>query len=114
METEIRDWGVDKSDTQRPGVPMERPALARKAPSGIAVRSSALPPRGVSGLIRRAAYRYPEHKPRRWLLLMFADRVDVLEHGYGRYLLLFGVGLAGGAVAAARGLMRPSPRWRAA
>lgn len=37
------------------------------------------PPRGLSGLIRRAGYRIPEHKAGRWLLLMLGDRVDVWE-----------------------------------
>jgi hypothetical protein len=37
------------------------------------------PPRGLSGLIRRAAYRVPEHKAPRWMLLLLGDRVDVWE-----------------------------------
>jgi hypothetical protein len=41
------------------------------------VFSSANPPRGVSGLIRRLAYRSPDYRPQRWLLLVLADRVDV-------------------------------------
>lgn len=37
------------------------------------------PPRGLSGLIRRAGYRLPEHKAARWMLLLLGDRVDVWE-----------------------------------
>src|SRR4029079_7351599 len=37
------------------------------------------PPRGLSGLIRRAGYRVPEHKAGRWMLLLLGDRVDVWE-----------------------------------
>jgi hypothetical protein len=44
------------------------------------VYSTALPPRGLSGVLRRAAYKIPDYKPRRWMLLLAADRVDVLEH----------------------------------
>lgn len=44
------------------------------------VYSTAIPPRGISGLIRRAAYRIPEHHASRWMLLLLADRVDALEH----------------------------------
>lgn len=39
-----------------------------------------VPLRSVSGLLRRLAYRIPEQRPRRWLLLLIADRVDVAEH----------------------------------
>jgi hypothetical protein len=44
------------------------------------VYSTAIPPRGLSGAIRRAAYSVPEHRARRWLLLLVADRVDAIEH----------------------------------
>jgi ferritin-like metal-binding protein YciE len=37
-------------------------------------------PRLASGALRRLAYRLPEHQARRWLLLLAADRVDVMEH----------------------------------
>ena len=38
------------------------------------------PPRGLSGLIRRLAYRVPEHRATHWALLLLGDRVDVFEH----------------------------------
>ena len=38
------------------------------------------PLRGVSGLIRRLAYSVRETKARHWMILLLADRVDVLEH----------------------------------
>lgn len=37
------------------------------------------PPRGLSGVMRRAAYRIPDYEARRWALLLAADRVDALE-----------------------------------
>ena len=56
------------------------------------VYSTALPPRGLSGLLRRKAYTIPDHKPQRWMLLLAADRVDVLEHmKLGRVLVGAGV-----------------------
>jgi hypothetical protein len=58
------------------------------------VFGTAQPPAGLSGLIRRFAYRYPDNKPRRWLMLMLADRVDVLEHSLLRRSLPVGAGLA--------------------
>lgn len=44
------------------------------------VYSTAIPPRGLSGAIRRAAYRVPDHRARRWMLLLAADRIDAIEH----------------------------------
>lgn len=39
------------------------------------------PPRGVSGALRRLAYRkYSEGRAAHWLILVVADRVDALEH----------------------------------
>ena len=43
------------------------------------------PPRGLSGLIRRAGYKIPEHKAGRWMLLLLGDRVDVWENRLRRY-----------------------------
>jgi len=39
-------------------------------------------PKGVSGALRRLAYGLPDYRVRRWLLLLVADRVDALEHGW--------------------------------
>jgi hypothetical protein len=54
------------------------------------------PPRGLSGAIRRLAYRVPDYRPRRWLLLMLADRIDVLESNPTKLIrLMGGLGLLG-------------------
>jgi hypothetical protein len=57
------------------------------------------PPRGLSGLIRRAGYRVPEHKAGRWMLLLLGDRVDVWESRLRRHrwtvLALVAAGLGG-------------------
>lgn len=44
-----------------------------------AVYGTALPPRGISGAIRRAAFRWSESNWLHWLLLLGADRVNVVE-----------------------------------
>lgn len=96
--------GVDAAAERRPGVPMAahpRPAAGahwqrpERQPgsehhlhhAGIEratpVVGTAQPLRGASGLIRRRAYRIPEHHARHWALLMLADRVDVLEDRLG-------------------------------
>ena len=43
------------------------------------VFGTSCPPRGVSGQIRDAAYRYSEGRTVRWIGLLFADRVDMVE-----------------------------------
>ncbi|WP_437925559.1 hypothetical protein WMF37_41930 [Sorangium sp. So ce291] len=93
-------WGVDLYPEDRPGVPREapphllscahwteperqpiegrvlwRPGLARPTP----VFSTALPPRGVSGALRRLAHEIPDHRLPHAILQMIADRVDTLE-----------------------------------
>jgi hypothetical protein len=40
------------------------------------VFGTAIPLKGVSGAIRKAAYNYPDHYLRHWMMLMAADRVD--------------------------------------
>ena len=44
-----------------------------------AVFGTAIPPRGLSGVIRRQAFRYSESQWMHWLLLMGADRINVVE-----------------------------------
>lgn len=101
----IRDRGIDAELERRPGVPMEtlpHPVVGahwrepdRQEPTATVLKrreidrltpvfGTAQPPRGASGLVRRLAYRIPEHRARRWMLLLVADRVDVLEHRLGR------------------------------
>src|SRR5690606_6810186 len=58
---------------------LHRAALDAPTP----VFGTAQPPHGVSGALRRAAYRLPERRARHWLLLLLADRVDMLEDRVG-------------------------------
>ncbi|MGI9245815.1 MAG: hypothetical protein ACR2I8_03810, partial [Steroidobacteraceae bacterium] len=43
------------------------------------VFGTAVPPSGLSGAIRRRAFRHSENDLRHWLLLLAADRVNVFE-----------------------------------
>jgi hypothetical protein len=119
--------GVDAAPAARPGVPRERPARGvgawwrraerqrgAGAPSRQGLRPATAafgtgqPPRGLSGLLRRAAYRIPEHRASRWALLLAGDRLDVLEHRLARaaWLLPVAAVVAAGYAAMARGLDR--------
>lgn len=96
----VQGWGVDLDPKDRPAVPKERfdpegtgahwhfPERQperyprEKTPEHkflTPVFGTSCPPKGLSGAIRRYAYRYSEGRLAHWLLLMGADRVDVLE-----------------------------------
>ncbi|MFL6708668.1 MAG: hypothetical protein ACJ8HI_10725 [Massilia sp.] len=102
----IPGWGADLDPNVRPGVPMERrpprlPAGAIKPlaqqpktvevfhsperPGITPIFGTSTPPAGLSGTIRRAAYKLTENDIRHWLLLLVADRVNVVE-GIGQDL----------------------------
>jgi hypothetical protein len=104
-------WGTDARMEDRPGVPMEfvpphpvgQPHWSEPEPQGVSrpsvmdrrrgltpVYGTAVPLRGLSGLLRRLAYRRPTYRTGRWMTLMLADRVDVLEHTVGPVALLLG------------------------
>ncbi len=40
---------------------------------------STLPPKNVSGFLRRAAFKFSENDVRHWLIMLFADRINVVE-----------------------------------
>jgi len=96
----IQGWGADLDPQVRPGVPMERtpprfvqphwdapeqqPVTVKvfhstERPGLTPVFGTSVPPSGMSGLIRSGAYRFSENDVRRWLMLLFADRVNVVE-----------------------------------
>jgi hypothetical protein len=113
--------GRDLAPNERPGVPMEhdpRPLTAavrwnepeRMTPVPwvtkrmeldrlTPVYSTALPPRGLSGVLRRVAYAIPESHARHWATLLLADRVDVLEHRIGKLVKMVVLVPAGTAAA---------------
>lgn len=51
---------------------IERPGITR-------VFGTSTPPAGLSGAIRRFAYKYSEATATHWMTLIFADRVDVIQ-----------------------------------
>lgn len=104
----IRGWGADLDPRRRPGVPMEekdpQPRAGAQAPiepqqtgqpvthahGGLPkmppVYGTSIPPKGLSGVLRKVAYGYPDHWVRHWMVLLVADRVDVWEHRLRRGL----------------------------
>lgn len=102
----IQGWGADLDRKNRPGVPMERtPPRFIKSPDGdpapqeqhvevlvsterpgrTPLFGSAQPPSGLSGALRRSAFKHSENDLRHWLLLLVADRVNMVE-GIGQDL----------------------------
>lgn len=97
----IPGWGVDLDPNDRPSVPRERfdpdstgahwyfpERQPEKWPRERSIEhkfltpvfGTACPPRGLSGEIRRFAYKWSEGRAAHWMLLMVADRVDALEN----------------------------------
>ena len=101
--SQIKGWGVDADSDNDPTYPMknrnngehegyswDRPPQQSKSveilhsnerPNVSAVFGTSTPPAGLSGMIRRAAFKYSENSYGHWLPLMLADRVGVVE-GY--------------------------------
>lgn len=100
LRSSIQGWGVDLDPQDRPAVPKEnfnpegtgahwhfperQPELYPRERSTehkflTPVFGTVCPPKGLSGAIRRYAYRYSEGQLSHWLLLVAGDRVDVLE-----------------------------------
>jgi hypothetical protein len=101
VHADIPGWGVDGDPRMRPGVPMmlkpeprggahwEQPERQPPPDFPVFTRAeldeltpafgTAAPPKGLSGVLRRVAYAIPENRVRHVMLLLMADRVDVLE-----------------------------------
>ena len=96
----IEGWGADLDPQNRPAHPKERmpPRLdnppqapldfqpvrvevlcSTERPGLTPVFGTACPPSGLSGMIRRLAFRHSENDIRHWLQLLLADRVNVVE-----------------------------------
>jgi hypothetical protein len=75
-----------------------RPAVTSRYRPLTPVFATVAPPRGLSGLVRRIAYRTPDYRARRYALLLIADRIDVFEHRglrIGVAALALAVGIVG-------------------
>jgi len=99
--SQVPGWGVDADPQNDPTYPMkhrtdgehagyrwERPAQqpvnvevlhSNERPNVSAVFGTATPPAGLSGMLRRFAFRYSESSYGHWLPLMLADRVNEVE-----------------------------------
>lgn len=123
---QIVGWGVDAARENRPGSPMElepprkmgqppydvpeeqagagphRPSVKAKTRPLTPVYGTVVPGRALSGVLRKLAYRLPESRRRRWMMLMISDRIDVLEHTVLPGLLKIG-GVAALAIVGALG-----------
>ncbi len=101
LRARIPGWGADLDPADRPSVPRERfdPSFSgahwgehperqpEKWPRERSVEHTELPPvfgttcppKGLSGVVRKHAYaQYSEGQAAHWLLLIAADRIDVL------------------------------------
>ena len=96
----INGWGADLDPAVRPSYPREYPSevktprgevkhwqkpttkilVTNEQPGITPVFGTSCPLHGLSGRLREFAYQYGEGTNRRWMTLMFADRVDVMEH----------------------------------
>ena len=111
LRSTIPGWGADLDPADRPSVPREvrldpeqngahwdlPERQPEKWPRERSIEHAMLtpvfgtscPPRGLSGALRRYAYRrHSEGKAAHWLILMGADRVDALEHHLRSFLTL--------------------------
>jgi len=96
----IKGWGADLDRKNRPAVPMERTPprfihahegklpqqpenvevlVSTERPGITPIFGTAQPPKGLSGMMRRLAFRWSENDMRHWLILLAADRVNVVE-----------------------------------
>ena len=98
---DIKGWGVDADPENDPTYPIrkrspddergynwERPAQQRvnieilhsiERPDLTSVFGTSTPPSGLSGAIRRFAFKYSENSYLHWLPLLLADRINVYE-----------------------------------
>lgn len=95
----IIGWGVDADEGVRPNYPMWKPAtegtgahwkIPEQQPNFVDFHSIERPrtthvfgntchPKGLSGIIRKFAFKYSESNLIHWMTLLFADRVDMVE-----------------------------------
>lgn len=97
----IKGWGVDadprndptypikqRTDEEQQGYSWERPEQqpidievlhSNERPNITAVFGTSVPPSGLSGMLRRCAFKYSEGSYGHWLPLLLADRVNVVE-----------------------------------
>lgn len=97
----IKGWGIDadpkndptypmkhRTDEEQKGYSWKRPTQqpidievlhSIERPNVSAVFGTSAPPSGLSGMIRRFAFKYSENSYLHWLPLLLADRVNMVE-----------------------------------
>lgn len=97
----IVGWGADLDHANRPAYPRERKPnrlegihwqeppeqqtsdveilKSNERPAMTPLFGTTVPPTGISGNMRRFAFRFSENDLRHWLLLLAADRVNMVE-----------------------------------
>ncbi|MFB9864527.1 hypothetical protein [Rufibacter immobilis] len=97
----IKGWGIDADPKNDPTYPMrnraaedtksydwQRPTQqpidievhhSTERPNVSAVFGTSVPPSGLSGMLRRYAFKHPENQYGRWLPMLLADRINVVE-----------------------------------
>ncbi|MFN2476513.1 MAG: hypothetical protein ABR526_09280 [Chthoniobacterales bacterium] len=97
----VKGWGVDANPKNDPTYPMksrnngehagytwQRPAQqpidvevlhSNERPNVTSVFGTSTPPRGLSGMLRRYAFKFSESSYGHWLPLMAADRIGIAE-----------------------------------
>ncbi|MFD0764369.1 hypothetical protein ACFQZI_05865 [Mucilaginibacter lutimaris] len=98
---DIPGWGMDADPENEPTYPIknytgddhkrinyerseQQPAnveilKSNERPGLTAVFGTTVPPSGLSGVIRRYAFKHSEDRYRHWLPLILADRINILE-----------------------------------
>jgi hypothetical protein len=97
---DIKGWGADLDPANRPAYPKERiPARntgvhwdkldqqvqnvrvyhSTERPGITPVFGTSTPPMGVSGKMRDIAFKFSENDIRHWMILLMADRINVVE-----------------------------------
>lgn len=99
--SQVKGWGIDADPENDPTYPMkkrvegehdgykwERPTQQKvevevlhsnERPNVAATFGTPNPPTGISGMIRREAFKYSENSYGHWVPLMLADRVQMVE-----------------------------------
>ncbi len=100
LRARIPGWGADLDPADRPSYPREQPGIETGARWDFPERQderwprersvehafvtpvfgTSAPPKGVSGAVRKYAYKYSEGRAAHWLLLIAGDRIDAWEH----------------------------------
>jgi hypothetical protein len=96
----IKGWGADLDPSNRPAYPKERiparlPGIhwdqpeqqvqtveifhSNERPGITPIFGTSTPPSGLSGQLRKIAFKFSENDIRHWLILLFADRLNVGE-----------------------------------